>query len=181
MNRALLIVDVQNDYFEGGALPLHKPLEALANIETVLGLFRERNLLVAHVQHINPPDDTFFLPESYGAQIHPHLSPLEHEHHVVKSMPNSFLETGLAEWVKSHGITELVVCGMMSHMCIDTTVRACQDFGLSVIVLDDACATMSLEYGGEIIPAETVHKTFMASLDGIFARVMRTGEFCAAL
>ena len=176
MKRALIIVDVQNDYFEGGALPLHKASEALANIEKVLTLFRENNHPVIHIQHINEPDDTFFLPGTHGAQIHPRLTPLPNEFHVVKHMPSSFLGTKLAEWIQENKITDVVVCGMMSHMCVDTTVRACQDFGLSVVVLDDACATLDLRYGEETIPAETVHKTFMASLQDVFADVIQTSE-----
>jgi nicotinamidase-related amidase len=66
---------------------------------------------------------------------------------------------------------------MMSHMCVDTTVRACQDFGFKVILLDDACATPDLNYNGEVIPAEIVHKTYMASLNDVFAKVIKTGEF----
>ena len=66
---------------------------------------------------------------------------------------------------------------MMTHMCIDTTTRVCKDYGISVILLDDACATKDLNYSGELIPAKTVHKTFMASLNGMFARVVKTEEY----
>jgi len=173
---ALIIIDVQNDYFEGGKSQLFKPNEALANIEKVLAEFRKQRFTVIHVQHINEPDSTFFLPDTYGAQIHKHLTPLDNEYCLIKHMPSSFLGTNLEHVLKDSKITEVVICGMMSHMCIDTTVRACQNYGINVILLDDACATKDLIYNDEIILAETVHKVFMSSLNGVFASVIKTHE-----
>ena len=177
MKLALIIIDVQNDYFESGKMPLHNPLKALKNIERVLTKFREKGLPVFHIQHINEPDDDFFQPNTDGAEIHSRLTPLSNEYHLIKHMPSSFLGTGLEKLLKEKGITDIVVCGMMSHMCVDTTVRACQDLGLNVVLLDDACATINLNYNGEVIPAETVHKTYMASLNGVFAKTIMTNEF----
>ena len=177
MKLALIIIDVQNDYFEGGKMPLHNPLKALENIECVLTKFREKGLPVIHIQHIGEPDDDFFLPNTDGAEIHSRLTPLNNEYHIIKHMPSSFLNTGLEKLLREKEITDIVVCGMMSHMCVDTTVRACQDFGFNVVLLDDACATMDLNYDGEIISAETVHKTYMASLNDVFAKIIKTNEF----
>jgi nicotinamidase-related amidase len=178
MKTALLIIDVQNDYFPGGRSPLHRPLEALEKIEKVLRQFRERELPVIHVQHVNTrPGAAFFLPETSGVMIHERLRPGENEFLVVKHAPSSFLNTNLLQLLQDNGITDLTVCGMMSHMCVDTTVRACMDYGLKVTLLADACATKDLVYNGETIPAETVHKTFMASLNGIFARVVDTDTY----
>ena len=64
---------------------------------------------------------------------------------------------------------KLIVCGMMTHMCVDTTVRAAMDYGYEVTLVADACATKDIEINGEVIPAETVQKTYIASLAGIFA------------
>ncbi len=92
----------------------------------------------------------------------------------MKHVPSSFLGTGLAGILAEKGAGELVVCGMMTHMCVDTTVRACMDHGLAVTLLADACATKDLVFNGVKIPAETVQSTYMASLDGLFARVIET-------
>lgn len=73
-------------------------------------------------------------------------------------------------------VDELVVCGMMTHMCIDTTVRAARDYPFPVTLLYDACATKELDIMGKTIPAETVHNAYMAGLNGTFARVLTTGE-----
>ncbi|MEI6100932.1 MAG: cysteine hydrolase family protein [Eubacteriales bacterium] len=177
MNQALLIIDIQNDYFEGGLSPLCDPLSALANAEAALGQFRAAGLPVIHVQHVNTREGaTFFLPDTDGVQIHKNLTPHEDEFIVVKHTPNSFYQTNLTEIINWNKIASLVVCGMMSHMCIDTTVRAAKDHDLSVTLLEDACTTKDLSFSGEQIEAKTVHKTFIAALNGIFAKVIKTNE-----
>lgn len=177
LKRALLIIDVQNDYFEGGKSELCNPIRALQNIEKILMTFRERKLPVIHVQHINNREGaTFFLPDTDGVLIHKNITPLDNEYLVIKHAPNSFFETNLLDILTDNKINDIVICGMMSHMCIDTTTRACKDFGIKVTLLEDACATKSLSFNGKTIPAETVHETFMASLNGMFANVIKTNE-----
>lgn len=178
MKKALLIIDVQNDYFEGGKSALYKPLEALSNVEKVLSHFRKENLPIIHVQHINTrAGATFFLPDTDGVLIHKNLTPIAGEHLVIKHAPNSFLGTNLLEILKENKIEELIICGMMSHMCIDTTTRVCMDYGIKVTLLEDACATKNLIFNEKTILAETVHDVFMASLNGIFAKIIKTSEF----
>lgn len=177
MRKALLIVDVQNDYFEGGKSELDEPRRALINIEKALKLFREKGLPVIHVQHINTrAGATFFLPNTDGVSIHKNLTPLKNEVLIIKHAPNSFLDTNLDTVLQENEITELIICGMMSHMCIDTTTRACMDYGIKATLLEDACATKNLVFHKKTIPAETVHDVFMASLNGTFAKVIKTNE-----
>jgi nicotinamidase-related amidase len=178
MKQALLIIDVQNDYFAGGKSELYNTEAALANIEKLLNHFREMKKLVIHVQHTNVREGaTFFVPNTDGVLIHKNLTPKNDETLIIKHTPNSFYETDLLQTLKQNAITDLVICGMMTHMCIDTTTRACKDFGFNVTLIDDACATKNLSYAGKTIPAETVHQTFMASLNGMFASVKKTDEF----
>jgi nicotinamidase-related amidase len=180
MTQALLLIDIQNDYFTGGKMELHQPLKALDNAELVLKRFRRIGAPVIHVQHISINEGaTFFLPDTEGVKIHERLTPLSTETVVVKHAPNSFFNTNLLDILRDHQITDLVACGMMSHMCIDTTVRACKDLELKVTLLEDACATKDLAFRGEMIPAKTVHCTFMAALNGIFAWVIGTEEYLA--
>jgi nicotinamidase-related amidase len=178
MNQALLIIDVQNDYFSGGKCELHNPLAALENIEKLLNHFRELKKPIIHVQHINiKTGATFFIPNTEGVLIHKNLSPQNNETLIIKHAPNSFYETDLLKTLNEKLISELVICGMMTHMCIDTTTRSCKDFCFNVTLIDDACATKNLSYDGKIIPAEIVHQTFMASLNGMFASVKKTNQF----
>lgn len=178
MDSAFILIDIQNEYFKGGQRELYQPERAAENARLALAYFREKGLPVYHVRHNNAdPGATSFLPGSLGAEIRESVRPIAGEPVVVKHYPSAFLQTGLAEDLLGKGIRNIVVCGMMSHMCIDTSVRAAQDFGFSVTVLGDACATRDLAWGGETIPAATVHNTIMASLNGTFARVVKTEEF----
>lgn len=176
--QALLIIDIQNDYFPGGRAKLVGPDAALANAEKLLRHFRREQKPVIHVQHINVREGaTFFLSDTDGASIHERLTPTEGEHLVVKNYPNSFYKTNLLDIIKDNGITELVVCGMMTHMCIDTTVRAAKDHELPITLLSDACAAKDMEFEGERVPAAQVQATFMAALSGMFATVTTTQKY----
>lgn len=177
MSKALLLIDIQNDYFEGGLYELADSLQAVKNAQNALNTFRESNLLIIHVKHINISEDaTFFLPNSKGAMIHHKVEPLNNEHIITKYTPNSFFETNLDAIIKMNDIKSLIVCGMMSHMCIDTTVREAKNYGLDITLLEDACTTRDLIFNGVTIPAKTVHLTFMAALNGAFAKVIKTSE-----
>ena len=177
MKIALILVDIQNDYFPSGKNPLHHTQEAAEQAKRVLAFFRRQGHLVFHVQHISKSGSRFFLPDTEGVKINASVLPAPGEEIVIKHAPSAFLHTGFAEKLLSQGISHLVVCGMMSHMCIDTTVRAAQDYGFSVTVLEDACTTKDLTWNGAVIPAETVHGAIMASLKGTFADVMTTAEY----
>ena len=178
---ALVIIDIQNDYFPGGAFPLEKPEQAAAQAARVLAYFRERALPVIHVQHSSiRPGSAFFLPGTPGADIHPTVSPLPGETVVVKHAPSAFLETTLTEELARCGARHLVIVGMMSHMCVDTTVRVARERGFALTLLHDACATRSLAWEGQEIAAAQVHAAYMAALNGYFAEVMTTDAFLQA-
>ncbi len=172
MGEALLIIDVQNDYFPGGANELSHPLDAEKRIQELLAESRACGRPVVYIQHFNPPDDTFFLEGTFGAEISDRIKPQPEDKVIVKRYPNSFLKTGLDAHLKSLQVDTLIICGMMTHMCVDTTVRAAMDYGYQVKLAADACATMDLELNGEIIPADMVHKAFIAALNGVFASVI---------
>ena len=172
MKEALLIIDVQNDYFPGGANELVRPYEAEKRIQELIAESRISSRPVIYIRHINPPDDYFFLEGTEGAEISERIRPDKGDRIIVKRYPNSFLETELDAYLKSLQIDTLIVCGMMTHMCVDTTVRAAMDYGYRVKLVADACATMDLKLNGEIIPADTVHRAFIAAPDGVFAEIV---------
>lgn len=172
MKEALLIIDVQNDYFPGGANELSHPFGAEKRIRELIAESRICGRPVIYIQHFNPPGDTFFLEGTFGAEISERIKPQPEDKVIVKRYPNSFLETELDEYLKSLRVDTLIVCGMMTHMCVDTTVRAAMDYGYQVKLVADACATMDLALNGETIPAETVQKAFIAALDGVFATII---------
>lgn len=175
---ALLLIDIQNDYFPGGKSVLHQSGEAAAKAAQALAAYRKKGLPVLHIRHESlQPEAKFFLPGTPGADIHSLVEPAEGEQVLLKHVPNAFSGTSLHEELQAAGIRKLAICGMMTHMCIDTSVRAARDLGYAVTLLEDACATRDLEWQGERIPAVTVHKTMLAALNGTFARVMRVAQF----
>jgi nicotinamidase-related amidase len=173
--RALLIVDLQNDYFEGGRMPLAGTGAAAANAARLLAHHRERGLALFHVQHLSTkPGASFFVPGTPGADIHPSVAPADGEPLIRKHFPNAFRDTALLDELRRAGVTELTICGAMSHLCIDATTRAAADLGFGCTVAHDACATRGLSFGGVDVPAPQVHAAFMAALSGSYARLTST-------
>src|SRR5690606_37191906 len=122
-------------------------------------------------------DAPFFVPGSPGAQIHPKVQPRDGEPVVLKHHVNAFRETDLKSILDRHGIEEIVICGAMSHMCIDAAARAASDLGYRCIVIYDACATRDQEFQGAAIPAAQVHAAFMSALNFAYARLLSTEEY----
>lgn len=177
MKKALLIIDVQNDYFPGGKNELVQPTKALQTISALINNFRAQQLPVFYIQHISSKHARFFLPDSQGAAIHQDIAPLEHESVIVKHYPNSFYQTTLHDELTKAAVQHIVICGMMTHMCIDTTVRASKDLGYQTTLIADGCATKDLEYNGTFLSAKTVQEVSMASLDGVFTHVTAYADY----
>lgn len=179
MSTALIIVDIQNDYFPNGKMELSNPEKAAANAAKVLEWFRQNNKdNIFHVQHIaSDPGLGFFLPNTDGVKLNEAVLPLEHESIIIKHFPNSFLQTELESKLKEKGVTKLVIVGMMTHMCIDATVRAAVDLGFETTLIEDACATRDLPYQDKVVPAEQVHYAFVSALNGMYANVISTEDF----
>lgn len=182
MKTALVIVDIQKDYFPGGRMELVGAVGASKAANQLLSTFREKGLPIFHVQHIATREGaTFFIPGTKGVEIHSNVAPRQDEAVITKHYPNSFRATELGETLQRQGIEELVICGMMSHMCIDATVRAAFDMGYKCVVAHDACATKNLVFGNVEVPAGSVHASFMAALSLVYADIKKTDEIVAML
>lgn len=181
MHTALLLIDIQNDYFQGGRCELRDPLAALAKARRILEAFRARNAPVFHIRHVNTAENAvFFTPGSFGAEIRAEVAPIPGEREIVKRGPNSFYRTELDKALKRMKIRRVVACGMMSHMCVDTTVRAAKELGYEIDLIEDACATKDLRWRGSILAARDVHGAFMAALDRMFAQVTTADQWLGA-
>jgi nicotinamidase-related amidase len=182
MSKALLIVDIQNDYFAGGRMELEGSEAASLKARTLLTAFRDRRLPVVHVQHVSArPGATFFLPDTEGVKIHRDVTPMDGEQVVQKHFPNSFRDTALLEHLRRVGVQELVIAGMMTHMCIDATTRAAADLGFKCFLAHDACATRALAFGDKKIAAEQVHYSFVSALSGAYATVQGAQELATGV
>ena len=179
-SRTLLIIDIQRDYFPGGAYPLVEPEAAAESARQVLEGFREAGDEVIHMKHVwDAPEAEFMRPGTEGIEIHPEVEPADGELVLEKEHPNSFLETRLAGELRRRG-EGVVVAGMMSSMCVDATVRAAADLGFSPTVVHDACAAPDLEFHGVKVPGAAVHAAFMAALADGYAEVTSATDLLSA-
>src|SRR3954466_9390864 len=171
MNRALVIVDIQRDYFPGGNMPLHEPEAAAAKAGQVLEAFRAAAAPVVPGQHLSAAGDGFLEEGTDGAEIMAPVTPQDGETLITKRAPNSFLGTDLEQHLPGLGGDEVVVRGMMTSLCVDATTRAGADLGFEMTLVPDACAAPGLEFGGRQVAAEDVHASFVAALGQAYATV----------
>jgi nicotinamidase-related amidase len=169
MTRALVIVDIQRDYFPGGKMPLHEPEAGAAKAGEVLEAFRAKREPVVHVQHLS--SEGFLVEGTEGAEIMAPVTPQEGETLITKRAPNAFLGTDLEQHLRGLDVEEVVVTGMMTSMCVDATTRAGADLGFRMTLVPDACAAPSLEFGGRQVDAQDVHASFVAALGQFYATV----------
>jgi nicotinamidase-related amidase len=178
--RAVIVVDLQNEYLPTGKLALAGIHDALNNAARVIADARAKGDMVVSIRHESPdPDVPFFKQGTDGVQIHESVAPVQGEPVIVKNFPNSFLKTNLKEMLDAKEIEEVTVVGAMSHMCIDATTRAASDFGYKTTVVHDACATRDLEFRGETVPAAQVHTALMSALAFGYASVVTADEYLA--
>jgi len=182
MTTGLVLIDIQNDYFPGGAMELVEMESASAQSALLLDAFRGQGAPTYHIQHFSVQSGaTFFVPDSPGVELHPSIAPRAGEAVIAKNFPNAFRETDLAKRLRRDGVDDLLICGAMSHMCIDASTRAAFDLGFSCRVATDACATRDLPYEERTVAAREVHAAFMAALSRPYAQVAPARELLAGL
>ncbi|ASK32657.1 cysteine hydrolase [Chryseobacterium sp. T16E-39] len=180
-NTALLIIDIQNDYFPGGKMILQGAEPAGNNAKQIIEYFRRNKLPVVHIKHIAVNEGAdFFLPDTQGAEINNLVFPKSDEKIIVKHFPNSFRETELLEYLKTKNIRNLVITGMMTDVCVESTTRAAFDLGFKNTIIGDATATRDRELNGKVISAVEIQGSFLAgisALGNLYAAVINTSEF----
>lgn len=164
---ALLIIDVQEFYFPGGALPLENPEAASLNTKKLLKKFRDENKTVIHVGHVVSKEGAF----------HPDVKPLEGEKVIMKDNVSAFNGTDLLRYLEDNEVEKLVICGMQTHMCVEAAVRSAADLDFECILVGDACATRALTYEDNTVAANDVHNSTLSSLNGTYATVVDTKTF----
>jgi nicotinamidase-related amidase len=180
MNKtAVVTIDYQMDYFPGGRFTLWRADAAIGRAARVLDAARSRGLPVLHVRHESlDPASRFLTAGTPGAELHPALRrPVDGSEPVVlKHKPDSFLETDLEERLRTLGVSRVVWMGMISWMCVDTTVRAAKARGFDNVLVEDACAAGWLVHGGLPVFPWSSHRAFMAALGAHHARVVKAAE-----
>jgi nicotinamidase-related amidase len=168
---ALILIDIQNFYFPGGKSEIVDPEPASVNAKKVLEKARADGMLIVHVRHNSEP----------GGEIHVNVRPKEGEKVISKDEVNAFKGTDLLDTLKSHEIERVVITGMMTHMCVEAATRAAADFGFEVVVVQDACATRDLEFGGVKVSAKDVHTSTLATLNRYYGKIVDTKAFLEGL
>ena len=173
VDSALIVIDLQRDYFAGGKFPLPGIERTVERAAQLIALFRGSGMPVIHIRHFEmDPAVDFLLGGTPGAEIDSRVAPVGEDLLITKSYPNAFRDTRLAKIIHGLGAKELFFCGAMSNMCVDATVRAAFDMGYHCTVIEDACAASDLEFGGNVIPAAQVHGAFMAALASAYGEVV---------
>jgi nicotinamidase-related amidase len=179
---ALIVIDIQKDYFPGGKCELEGPLEAAAQARKVMDAFRTAQLPVIHFQHASiRPGADFLLADTPGSEIHELARPLPGEAVYPKHFPNAFKETPLLSHLRETGIKKVVLVGMMTFMCVHATARAASDLDFGCTVLHDATAAKAMAFNGVSVPAAQVQAAFHGALAFAYADVIATDAYLERL
>ncbi|MGB5867825.1 MAG: cysteine hydrolase family protein [Arcobacteraceae bacterium] len=172
MKKALIVIDLQNDYLPGGKMELVNTTEVLENTNKLIQYARTQKYKIYFIKHISTKNGaTFFLPHTKGVELSDKLD-IQNDLVIEKNFPNSFRDTILENELQKENIQDLVICGAMTHMCIDTTVRAAFDLGYNCTLVSDCCATKDLKFKEKIIKSADVQNSYLSALDGTFCSVL---------
>lgn len=175
--QALIVIDIQNDYFKGGKNCLFNTEEVAKRAKKVIDKFREKKLPIIHIQHLASKESAFFNRGTVGAEINEIVKPINGEKTITKGKPSSFLNTELDDYLKKLKINDIVLVGMMSHYCVDSTARSGKELGYSVTVIEDCCTTMNVEYMGELVDAKNIHAVTMINLKKEMVNIIKLEDF----
>jgi nicotinamidase-related amidase len=181
-SRALIVIDVQNEYVTGD-LPIEYPpvQTSLANIGRAIDAAQAQSVPVIVVQHVSPPGASLFARGSDGAALHPVVASRAYDHLVEKDLPSSFAGTDLAGWLDAHRIDTLTVVGYMTHNCNISTVLHASHAGVKVEYLKDATGALPYENEAGYASAEEIHRAFTVVMHSRFAAVVSTDEWIDAV
>jgi nicotinamidase-related amidase len=179
MKQAVLIIDVQNEYFTG-KLPVTYPLGSLEKILAVMDRAHAAKIPVVIIQHTNTAlDAPTFRKGTPGWELHDEIKRRHADIRIEKHLPGSFTSTGLEEWLKGQGVTSLTIAGYMTQMCCDTTARQAFHRGYAVNFLKDATGTLAISNAAGSITDADLHRAVLVTQQMRFSRVMTAGEWIA--
>lgn len=180
MKRALLIIDVQNEYFTG-KLPIKYPDNSFNNILIAMDIAKFQKIPIVLIQHTNPSDASTFAFGSDGWNIQSQIASKHHETLIEKTLPGSFTKTNLEDWLKKHDIDSVTITGYMTQMCCDTTARQAFDLGFNVEFLSDATGTLDVFNYAGYVSAEELHRSILITQAMKFSKVLKVDEWIKTL
>ena len=180
--RALIVVDVQNEYFSGGLLIEHPPVsQTLPNIGRAMDAARAAGVPVVVVQNTAPPEAPVFVKGTPGWELNEVVGGRPRDHYIEKNLPSVFTGTDLKDWIAGNGIDTLTVVGYMTHNCDASTVFEAAHLHLNVEFLSDASGSLSYENSAGQASAEEIHRVFSVVFQSRFAAVLSTEQWIDAL
>lgn len=181
MKEALLVIDVQNEYFSG-RLPVTYPQDSFANILRAMDAAQAAKVQTVVIRHANhSPDAATFRPGSVGWKFHPEVDKRPRDLVIEKNLPGSFTDTSLDTWLKGHAIGSLVIAGYMTQMCCDTTARQAFHRGYAVKFLSDATGTLTISNSAGTVQDADLHRAILVTQQMRFSQVMTTAEWIHSL
>lgn len=181
MKRALLVIDVQNEYFSG-AIPITYPRESMANILRAIEAAGKNNIMVIAIQHTAPQATSkTFIKGSIGWELHDDIKKASYDHLIEKKLPGSFTGTDLEAVLRDNKIETVVISGYMTQMCCDTTARQAVHLGFNVEFLSDATGTLNIENYAGSVTAQELHKSILVTQAMRFSKVVSTDDWIELL
>lgn len=180
MKRALLIIDVQNEYFTG-KLPVSYPAASLDKILAAMDAARAQGVQVVVVRHSAKGDRGVFKPGTAEWELHKDVAARPCDRLVEKSMPSSFAGTDLENWLRENQIDTLAIAGYMTQMCCDSTARDGFHRGFNVEFLADATGTLSLATGAGKVADRDLHNAVLVTQSSMFSKVIDTSDWIRSL
>lgn len=180
MKQALLVIDVQNEYFSG-KLPVTFPPGSFENIQKAMDRAHESRMPVAVIQHTSPPGSATFRKGTHEWELHDEVRSRHYDILIEKTLPGSFTRTGLQKWLDDRQITTVSIAGYMTQMCCDTAARQAFHRGYEVNFLSDATGTLSVSNTAGTISDADLHRAILITQQMRFSRVMTTDEWARSL
>ncbi|MFC3532360.1 cysteine hydrolase family protein [Vogesella facilis] len=180
--RALIVIDVQNEYFSGKlGISYPDPAITLPNVGRAMDAANAAGIPVVVVQHITPPGTPIFAEGSHGAALHPSIAGRPHDHLISKQQASCFTGTDLAAWLRARDIDTLSIVGYMTHNCDAATVLHASHDGWQVELLADASGSLPYRNRAGSASAEEIHRVFSVVMQTGFAAVASTDDWIAAV
>lgn len=183
LRRALVVIDVQNEYFPGGGLPIEYPPveQSLPNITRAMDAARAAGIPVVVVRHHAPQGAPLFQADAHNGQLHPEITRRPHDHLVTKTFPSVFTGTDFADWIERNRIGTLSLVGYMTHNCDAATAFEAMHRGLHAEFLADASGALPYANAAGRATAEEIHRVFSVVFHSNFAAVTTTSAWIAAI
>ncbi len=177
---AVIVIDIQNEYFPGGKMPIPDGMKALQNSKRIVEFAHKNGMPVFFVRHLGAADGPLFAKDSRFAEFHKDLQPGKNDRVISKTTPSSFVGTDLQQQLDALGIKQLIVTGLMTHMCISSTARDAVPLGYSVIIPEDATATRDLAtWDNKVVDHKILQQSALAAVADVFAEIKTTDAVLA--